>query len=419
MQYAQSLEQWAPDYAQVLDELASLLVRVATKQVVSDYESEEMFAPELIEKLAKAMSPEDAQLYYQTAITGRRDLHLAPEPRLGFEMTLLRMLAFRPAGRWRGGASHRRRQASQRGLRSAAATPRRLRRGRAQRCAGRRTVRQLARVWRAGVAGGARRRRGQALDSARTRRRCAAGSWGAIVAQLEISGLARQLANNCVLLGRTGNVVKLGARSAKQMMRTRARWTNSLRRCRNISARRCASSSRRPSRARNARTGGAAGGRGRVRLRAPVARVGPGRARVARDVRRHAAAGQRAAPQITVPSVRFNQRENSGMRGNIGNMMKQAQAMQANMQKVQAEIATIEVVGESGGGMVKVTMTGQHNVKRVQLEPAIVSEDREMLEDLIAAATNDAVKKVEVAVQAKMASVMGGMQLPPGFKMPF
>jgi DNA-binding YbaB/EbfC family protein len=107
------------------------------------------------------------------------------------------------------------------------------------------------------------------------------------------------------------------------------------------------------------------------------------------------------------------------MRGNIGNMMKQAQAMQANMQKVQAEIALLEVVGESGGGMVKVTMTGQHNVKRVQLEPAVVTEDREMLEDLITAATNDAVKKVEAAVQAKMASVMGGLNLPPGFKLPF
>ncbi len=107
------------------------------------------------------------------------------------------------------------------------------------------------------------------------------------------------------------------------------------------------------------------------------------------------------------------------MRGNIGNMMKQAQAVQQNMQKVQAEIAQLEVVGESGGGMVKVTMTGQHNVKRVQLEPAVVTEDREMLEDLIVAATNDAVKKVETAVQAKMATAMGGLQLPPGFKMPF
>jgi nucleoid-associated protein EbfC len=107
------------------------------------------------------------------------------------------------------------------------------------------------------------------------------------------------------------------------------------------------------------------------------------------------------------------------MRGNIGNMMKQAQAMQANMQKVQAEIAALEVVGESGGGMVKVTMTGQHSVKRVQLEPAVVAEDREMLEDLIASAANDAVKRVEAKIQEKMATAMGGLQLPPGFKLPF
>jgi DNA-binding YbaB/EbfC family protein len=103
----------------------------------------------------------------------------------------------------------------------------------------------------------------------------------------------------------------------------------------------------------------------------------------------------------------------------MGNMLKQAQAMQQNLQKAQAEIVNIEVVGESGGGMVKVTMNGKHNVKKVQLEPAVVSEDREMLEDLIVAATNDAVTKVEARIQEKMASVMGGMQLPPGFKMPF
>ena len=104
---------------------------------------------------------------------------------------------------------------------------------------------------------------------------------------------------------------------------------------------------------------------------------------------------------------------------NIGNMMKQAQAMQANLQKAQAEIATLIVVGESGGGMVKVTMNGKHNVSKVQLEPAVVSEDREMLEDLIVAATNDAVTKIEARIAEKMSSVMGGMQLPPGFKMPF
>jgi DNA-binding YbaB/EbfC family protein len=107
------------------------------------------------------------------------------------------------------------------------------------------------------------------------------------------------------------------------------------------------------------------------------------------------------------------------MKGGIGNMMKQAQALQANMQKAQAEIAALEVVGESGGGMVKITMNGKHEAKRVQLDPSVPLDDREMIEDLMAAAINDAAQRVEVATQQRMSSVMGGMNLPPGFKMPF
>src|SRR5262249_30907070 len=169
---------------------------------------------------------------------------------------------------------------------------------------------------------------------------------------------------------------------------------------------------------RNAGTSSRAHHRRGIRRGSSVARIRSGGARAARKIRRHALARQRAAPQV-IPSVRHLIEVIAGMRGNFGNMMKQAQAMQANMQKVQAEIAALEVVGEAGGGMVKVTMTGQHNVKRVQLEPAVVSEDREMLEDLIAAATNDAVKKIEVRIQERMSSVMGGLNLPPGFKLPF
>ena len=97
MKCARSLEEFAPDYAQVLDELSGLLVRVAMKQTVADFEGDDLYAPELLERLAKALAPEDIQLFYQTAITGRRDLGLAPDPRTGFEMTLLRMIAFRPA----------------------------------------------------------------------------------------------------------------------------------------------------------------------------------------------------------------------------------------------------------------------------------------------------------------------------------
>jgi len=104
---------------------------------------------------------------------------------------------------------------------------------------------------------------------------------------------------------------------------------------------------------------------------------------------------------------------------NMNQFVRQAQAMQANLQKAQEQIATLEVTGESGGGMIKVTMTGRHEVKRVQIDPAVAAEDREMLEDLIAAAINDAVHRIESATQEKMSAVMGGMSLPPGVKLPF
>src|SRR5512134_1485697 len=104
------------------------------------------------------------------------------------------------------------------------------------------------------------------------------------------------------------------------------------------------------------------------------------------------------------------------MKGGIGNMMKQAQALQANMQKAQAEIAAMEVVGESGGGMVKVTLNGRHEAKRVQIDPGVPTDDREMIEDLVAAAINDAVHRLEAVTQEKMSGLMGGLNLPPGVK---
>jgi DNA-binding YbaB/EbfC family protein len=107
------------------------------------------------------------------------------------------------------------------------------------------------------------------------------------------------------------------------------------------------------------------------------------------------------------------------MKGGIGNLMKQAQQLQANMQKAQAEIAAMEVTGESGGGMVKVTINGRHEAKRVQIDPAVPLDDREMIEDLVAAAINDAVHRLETTSQEKMAGLMGGMNLPPGLKLPF
>lgn len=106
-------------------------------------------------------------------------------------------------------------------------------------------------------------------------------------------------------------------------------------------------------------------------------------------------------------------------KGGMGNIMKQAQAMQEKMQKMQAEVASMEVTGESGAGLVKVTMLGNHNVRRVSIDESLLEDDKEMLEDLVAAALNDAVRRVEEASKEKMAQVTGGMQLPPGMKMPF
>ena len=107
------------------------------------------------------------------------------------------------------------------------------------------------------------------------------------------------------------------------------------------------------------------------------------------------------------------------MRGNIGNMMKQAQMMQENMRQMQENLASIEVEGQSGAGMVKVTMTCRHDVKRVHIDSSLIGDDKEMLEDLVAAAFNDAVRKVETTTQEKMAALTSGMGLPPGIKFPF
>ena len=106
-------------------------------------------------------------------------------------------------------------------------------------------------------------------------------------------------------------------------------------------------------------------------------------------------------------------------KGGMGNIMKQAQEMQERMQKTQEELASIEVTGEAGAGMVKVIMTCNHNVRRVDIDPSLMDDDKEMIEDLVAAAINDAVRRVQETSKEKMGDVTGGMPLPPGFKMPF
>ena len=107
------------------------------------------------------------------------------------------------------------------------------------------------------------------------------------------------------------------------------------------------------------------------------------------------------------------------MKGGIGQLMKQAQEMQANMKKAQEEMASLTVTGESGAGAVRITMTCQHQVRSLEIDDAMIGDDKEMREDLIVAAFNDAVRKVETTVQEKFSGMASGIGLPPGMKLPF
>lgn len=107
------------------------------------------------------------------------------------------------------------------------------------------------------------------------------------------------------------------------------------------------------------------------------------------------------------------------MRGNIGQLMKQAQMMQENMRRMQEQLASVEVEGEAGSGTIKVLMTCKHEVRRVSIDPSVTGDDREMLEDLLTAAFNDAARKVEATVAERMGGVTAGLGLPPGMKLPF
>ncbi len=170
LEISDGLEEFAPDYGQLLDEIAALLTRVALRQIVPDYEGDELFDPAVVAELASAIGSEDVQLYYQTAILGRRDLALAPDPRSGFQMTLVRMLAFRPAG----GATA---SAGATGTRAAGAVP-------------------------------------ASTGSAPIVRPSSAGpidpvQWARVIGDLDVTGAARQLASNCALLEHRGNVLRL------------------------------------------------------------------------------------------------------------------------------------------------------------------------------------------------------------------
>ncbi len=192
--WVQELEQWAPDHAQLLEEFAGLLVRVALVQAVPDYDGDELYELSLLQQLAQGLRPEDVQLYYQTAIIGRRDLYLAPDPRAGFEMTLLRMLGFRYAG---SGLASGPAAAPAGGATAAKAA-----------AAGAATRAQSAPEGRAAVAPAS----APAAQSA--------SDWTAMVGEMGLSGAVRSLALNCQLLGHRDGVIRLALDARFQAAKT-------------------------------------------------------------------------------------------------------------------------------------------------------------------------------------------------------
>jgi DNA polymerase-3 subunit gamma/tau len=211
LDYAQSLEQWSPDHGQLLDALAALLARVALKQAVTGYEGDELHDAERLAGLAARLAPEDVQLHYQAAILGRRDLQWAPDPRTGFEMTLLRMMLFRPgadaAGAGAPGAAPGHASGpSAAPVAAGAAAPRREAASEARR--GGEASPQLAVAAVQATAGA-----GAAID---------ADNWSQVLASLELSGLARQLAAHCAFGSREGAVLRLVLDARNQHVRTPA-----------------------------------------------------------------------------------------------------------------------------------------------------------------------------------------------------
>jgi DNA polymerase III subunit gamma/tau len=196
LEYAQSLEERASDYGQLLEQLAALLERVALKQLIADYDGDELHPPELLASLAAAISAEDLQLYYQTAILGRRDLALAPDARTGFRMTLIRMLAFRPSPSPSPSPAS---ASGERTARAAAAT-----------VPSRASVPSVLEAPSQAPAPGAPGQTVAPLDE-----------WSGMLAALDLQGAPRQLAGHCILVGREGSTVRLALDARSAALRTR------------------------------------------------------------------------------------------------------------------------------------------------------------------------------------------------------
>ncbi|KAG0319427.1 hypothetical protein BGZ97_002172 [Linnemannia gamsii] len=345
-----------------LQDLSTMLHQIAWAQVAPQSVLDELPEAEDIRRFASLFSPEQVQLYYQIATIGRSELGLAPDEYAGFTMTLLRMLAFYPANTAVESAPE---------LAQAAAML-------------------------------------NPVDVSTPDSLTALGfvehDWPSLVARLPLRGLVKELAYRSELVGIEGATLTLKVSVAQlaerlQVEKLRTALTEYL---------------GKP-----------------LKLVTEIGVVTQTAAALdaAQNVQRQQAAEQALAQDPFAQALirDFDATIVPGsikpellmLKNQLAGLMKQAQQMQENMSKVQEELALIEVEGQSGAGLVKVTLTCKHEVRRVVIDPSLFDDDKDMLEDLIAAAFNDAVHKVSEATQEKMGSVTSDLPLPAGFKLPF
>ena len=439
------------DFERALSELLAVLHRVALAQTVPATLAAMHAERERFAHWAALAAPADVQLYYQIGLMCRRDLPYAPDARSGLEMALLRMLAFRPAqpGDARIAAAPapvraappRSEPAGQgavappkkpepaasepAGVRAAPQPPgsgRAGHRGGASACSAGCACRDPRNRCGAGSgssdAGGSRGCGGAASHAAGYRACCSAGrrEHGQLASGAGGERSGRHAPHGGLALPARGG----GGRDAATAVAAGARdpLPAAVRRAHRRGAgdplRACRHGARAPGPGRGRDAGGACRAH---RRRAPAA--GSHRDRGRRQ--RAPADGEffrETAPRLDHGAGARRHREGRCMKG-LNDLLKQAQQLQEQVKSAQEDIARQEVQGEAGGGLVRVTMTGRHDVRRVHIEPSLLGEDREVIEDLVAAAVNDAVRRVEALQREKLAGAAGGLSLPDGFKLPF
>ena len=421
---ARAVTEHNPDYQRVCAEMISVLQRVALHQADPELTLGEPLSRGDIEKYASRWAAEEVQLYYQILLQGRQDLLISPDMASGFEMLMLRLLAFAPQTEVSEGvkkkpelsvlpaaartAAVEPEQATASGMDSETKVP-----PEPTNTAEMHEDPDSSSITDAGPI--KRNEAANTVEAAPAEDHHDSLDWSSLAYSLGLAGLAQEIAANSSLDSYENGRLRLILQPEIHELASatvEAEIKRALEQKLQVSLQLVLESGDAPTRS--------------TPLQVKLERQQQERLAAIDGIRQEQTVkklAQALSAELDEASVvRIEDEDKSRgkvMKGALGDMMKKAQEMQENLQKAQRELANKEITGESGGGMVAVVMRGTHEVNRVKIDPSLIDEDVEMLEDLIAAAINDAVHKIEKSNQAAMQEMTAGLNLPPGFKLPF